>query len=278
MLRKDPLVHFLLIGALLFAGLTVLAPEPQSESILITAETVDRLRESATLLQGRPPTEEELAALVGDAVRDEVYYREALAQGLDAEDSVVRQRLIDKMRELNENIVDPVPPEADLEAWFEERRASFRIPDLVTFDHVFFSPRQRGETVRADAEAALIALRGGADAATLGDSTPLGARFEQADPERVRVLFDDALTAAVFTAERGRWIGPYESGFGWHLVRVVEQIPARDPDFAEVEAVVREAYAAERLQQANAAALEELVERFDVRVEWQAGSPPEVWP
>lgn len=278
MLRKDPLIHFLLVGALLFAGLSLLAPRERPESILIGADTVERLRESATLLQGRPPTEDELAALVRDAVRDEIYYREALAQGLDADDAVVRQRLIDKMRELNENVVDPVPPETDLEAWFAENAAQFRIPELVSFDHLFFSPRERGETARADAEAALAALAGGAEAAALGDSTPLGARFTAADAGRVRVLFGDELTAAVFAAERERWIGPYESGFGWHLVRVVERTAARDPAFAEVEDIVREAYAAERLATANAEALARLLERFDVRVEWRPGSAPETWP
>lgn len=278
MLRKDPLIHFLLIGALMFAGLSLLAPGERPESILITADTVQQLRETATLLQGRSPTDDELAVLVGDAVRDEVYYREALAQGLDANDSVVRQRLIEKMRELNENVVDPVPPETDLEGWFDDKRADFRIPEMVTFDHVFFSPRERGETVRADAEAALAALGGGADAGAVGDRTPLGARFEAADAERVRVLFGDELTAAVFAAERDRWIGPYESDFGWHLVRVVERTPARDPEFAEVEDVVRSAYAAERLQAANSQALAQVLERFEVRVEWQAGSPPESWP
>jgi parvulin-like peptidyl-prolyl isomerase len=278
MLRKDPLVHFLVIGALLFAALSQLAPGERPESILITADTVERLRQSATLLQGRPPTDDELAALVGDAVRDEVYYREALAQGLDADDTVVRQRLIEKMRELNENVVDPVPPATDLEAWFADNAAKFRIPELVSFDHVFFSPRERGEAVRADAEAALVALAGGADAAAVGDSTPLGARFATADAERVRVLFGDELTAAVFAAAPDRWIGPYESGFGWHLVRVVERSAARDPTFAEVEDVVREAYAAERLRAANAEALARMLERFDVSVEWQAGSAPESWP
>ena len=278
MLRKDPLVHFLVIGALMFAALSVLAPGERPESILITADTVERLRESATLLQGRPPTDEELADLVGDAVRDEVYYREALAQGLDADDTVVRQRLIEKMRELNENVVEPVPPETDLEAWFVDQAARFRSPELVTFDHVFFSPRERGETVRTDAETALSSLEGGADPAAVGDNTPLGARFAAADDARVRVLFGDALTAAVFGAELDRWIGPYESDFGWHVVRVVERTPARDPAFAEVEQVVREAYAAERLEAANAEALAQMLQRFEVRVEWQAGSAPESWP
>jgi peptidyl-prolyl cis-trans isomerase C len=278
MLRKDPLLHFLLIGGLMFAALSLIDRGPPADSIVITADEVARLNESATLLQGRPPTAEELAALVRDAVRDEVYYREALAQGLDAGDVVVRQRLIEKQRELTENVVDPLPPDTDLAAWFSENAARFRIPATVSFDHVFFSPRQRGETVRADAEAGLVALRDGAETAAQGDSTPLGDRFEAADAERVRVLFGDELTAAVFGAEPDRWLGPYESDFGWHLVRVREQTAARNPAFAEVESVVGEAYAAERLAAANAAAFDEMLRRYEVAVEWQAGSRPEAWP
>ena len=278
MLRKDPLVHFLLIGGLLFLVLSLLDREPDRETILITAERVDELRNTAALLQGRPPTPEEQDELVRSVVREEVYYREALARGLDADDTVVRQRLIEKMRELTENIAEPVPPDTDLEAWFAGNRERFRIPELVSFDHVFFSPRLRGETVFADAEQGLAALAAGADAAGQGDSTPLGARFEAADPERVRVLFGDELTAAVFGAEPDRWIGPFESDFGWHLERDVERSAARDPDYAEVEAVVREAYIAERLEAENAAAFDALLERFEVVVEWQAGAEAESWP
>lgn len=278
MLRKDPLIHFLLIGGLLFTALSLFDREPDRSEILIPAARVAELRSAAELLQGRPPTTAELDQLIRSAVREEVYYREALARGLDADDTVVRQRLIEKMQELTENVAEPVPPETDLEAWFAANRERFRIPELVSFDHVFFSPRMRGESVRTDAEQGLAALADGADPATSGDSTPLGARFEAADAERVRVLFDDELTEAVFGAEIERWIGPFESGFGWHVVRVIERSAARDPAYAEIEAVVREAYMAERLEAANAAAFDALLGQFDVRVEWQAGVGAETWP
>jgi parvulin-like peptidyl-prolyl isomerase len=196
----------------------------------------------------------ELERLVTDAIREEVYYREALALGLDVDDTVVRQRLIEKMRELTENVVDPVPADTDLEAWFAVNRERFRIPELVSFDHIFFSPEDRGDSVVADAETALEALRRGVAPDGFGDRTPLSGRFEAADAARVRTLFDDALAAAVFAAEENLWIGPFESGFGWHVVRVTASTAARDPAYAEVEERVRDVYAAEQLARANAQA------------------------
>lgn len=282
MLRHDPLVHFLLIGGLLFAALSLVDKQPPAdpalEPITITAEQVAEIERSASLLRGREPTHEELEGLVRDAIRDEVYYRRALELGLDDEDDVVRQRMIEKMRYVTENTADPEPPEADLKAYFESHADRFRIPERVSFDQVFFSPRERGDSVVADAEAALQALRDGADPADFGDPTPLDSRFEAADPDRVRVLLGDALTEAVFSADPDEWLDPIESDFGWHVVRVVDRSAARDPDFSEVEDAVRQAYADDRLAAANAAAFEEMRSHFDIAVQWDAGSEPEPWP
>jgi peptidyl-prolyl cis-trans isomerase C len=278
MLRHDPLLHFLAIGGILFVLLSWFDAGPQPERILITADRVAELSRTAELLQGRTPTQAELERLVTDAIREEVYYREALALGLDVDDTVVRQRLIEKMRELTENVVDPVPADADLEAWFEANRALFRIPELVSFDHIFFSPTQRGAGVVAEAEAALEALRGGSAPDGFGDSTPLSGRFESADAPRVRTLFDDPLTDAVFAADPGLWIGPFESGFGWHVVRVTDHSAARDPEFAEVEDRVRSVYASEQLAAANAEAFDRMREEFSIAVQWQGDGDPESWP
>ncbi|MGD8339750.1 MAG: peptidylprolyl isomerase [Gammaproteobacteria bacterium] len=281
MLRKDPLIHFLVVGGCLFAALSWFGrsePSAGGERILVSAEDVAAIARSAELLQGRPPTDSELEALVEDAVRDEVYYRRALMLGLDVDDDEVRRRLIEKMQYLTENTADPEPPDSDLEAYFAANAERFRIPALATFEQVFFSPRMRGEEVLADAEAALVELRQGADPQSAGDSTPLPARFDAADPDRIRVLFGDELTDIVFREPLDLWLGPFESDFGWHLVRIAGRTEARDPEFAEVESLVREAYAAEMLDRANRAAFNEMLSYFDVRVQWQAGAEPASWP
>jgi hypothetical protein len=279
MLSKDPLVHFLVIGGLLFAGLSWLGRSPESlEQIVISADDIAELKRSGELLQGRPLTEAELGRLVEDAVRQEVYYRRALTLELDVDDDEVKRRLVEKMQYLSENTADPEPPEAELAAYFEANSEQFRIPPRATFDQLFFSPRMRGDTVQEDANAALSALRGGADPDGFGDSTPLDSQFERADPDRIRILFGEELTDAIFAEAIGNWIGPFESDFGWHIVRILERSAARDPEFAEVEEVVRATYSALLLEQSNEAAYEEMRSYFDIAVQWVAGESPEAWP
>lgn len=276
MLLKDPLVHFLAVGGLLFAFFWWHGTEPPPDRIVISADRIAELRQAATLLEGRPPTEEELTALVEPAIREEVYYREALALGLDENDDEVRRRLVEKMQYLSQDIADPEPAsDASLREFYEANAERFRIPERVSFDQVFFSPRQRGESVQADAEAALAALRGGADPASLGDSTPLESRFTDAARERVLVLFGESLTDAVFAAEPGVWIGPYRSDFGLHLIRLVAREPARQPPFDEVEDQVRQVFADDKRRAANEAAYAAIRARYDVVVEWPAQAADE---
>lgn len=276
-LAEDPLVHFLAVGAVLFAVLVLGGSDEEAAParIHIDAVAVRETLEAATLLQGREPTAAELRQLVDPLVEEEVLYREALALGLDENDDEVRRRLVEKMRYLTEDLADPEPAsEAELRAFFESRPDLFRIPERVTFDQVFFSPRQRGEALEADVGAAFEALADGADPAAFGDSTPLRSRFVDAPREQVRVLFGTELEDAVFAAEPGAWIGPYESDFGLHLVRLVEHEAPRLPAFDEVEDAARERFAAERREEANARALAEMRARYTIDVDWPEGLDP----
>ena len=271
MLLKDPLVHFLLIGAVLFALLRWQSDggRENPQEILIAAEQVTQLRQATAVLQGREPTRAELEQLVEPAIREEVYYREALALGLDVEDDEVRRRLVEKMQYLTEDLVDPEPAsEEELRAFFDAAPERFLIPELVTFDQVFFSPSTRGDALAGDVEEALAALRDGAEPADVGDRTPLQERFEDAPRERVAVLFGEDMTNAVFTLPPGDWSGPYQSDFGAHLVRMISRSVARQLTFDQVREQAREAFAADRRRTANERAYAEMRARYDVVVDW----------
>jgi peptidyl-prolyl cis-trans isomerase C len=268
---KDPLLHFLILGAALFAVSLWRDDQEAADRILISEAQVERISAATALMRGRPPTEEELAEVIEPTIRDEVFYREALALGLDVDDDEVRRRLIEKMQYLTENLADPEPPSDEaLRRYYEERPQLFTVPETVTFEQVFFSPQMRGDAVDADAAAALDALQGGADAAGVGDRTPLGLRFDDAPRERVEVLFSDALTGAVFTMEPGQWQGPYRSDFGLHVVRLLERSPARLPSYDEARAQVASAYAAEQRAERNAVEYARMRSRYDVVIEWPA--------
>jgi hypothetical protein len=269
-LLKDPLVHFLAIGALLFA-ISAWRGEPVTtgaERIVVTAEQVAEVRAAAAALQGREPTKEELAALVEPTVRDEVLYREALALGLDENDDEVRRRLIEKMSYLTQDLADPDPgSEEELRRFYEASPEIFTIPALVSFDQVFFSPGARGDTLEADAAAGLEALNAGRAPDEVGDRTPLRESYDDAPREQVAVLFGEALADALFAATPGEWTGPFRSDFGLHAVRLRSRSEARLPPYEEIAARVAEEYGAARRREANERAYREMRAKYDVVVE-----------
>jgi hypothetical protein len=267
-LIKDPLVHFLIVGAALFAIATMRGGSEAPDRIVVTAEQVAQARVAATALQGREPTEEELADLVEPLVRDEIMYREALALGLDENDDEVRRRLIEKMSYLTQDIADPEPSsEQQLREFYEARRDVFAIPALVSFDQVFFSPGARGESLEADAAAGVAALRSGRPPAEVGDRTPLRDSYDDAPREQVAVLFGADLANALFSAAPGEWTGPFRSDFGLHVVRLRSRSEPRLPPYDEIAARVAEEYGAQRRREANEQAYAEMRARYDVVIE-----------
>jgi hypothetical protein len=269
-LLKDPLVHFLVIGACLFA---VSAWRGESlragrEEIVITGEQVEAARAAATALQGREPTPEELAALIEPTVREEVMYREALALGLDENDDEVRRRLVEKMSYLTQDLADPEPSSAaELRVFYDASPQLFTIPTLVSFDQVFFSPSARGGALEGDAAAGLAALRAGTPPVEVGDRTPLRESYDDAPREQVAVLFGDALAEALFALPPGDWTGPYRSDFGLHVVRLRSRTEERLPPYDEIATRVAEEFATMRRREANEAAYREMRSNYDVVIE-----------
>ena len=267
-LIKDPLVHFLLIGAALFVVAAMRGERESTDRIVVTAEQVAQARAAATALQGREPTAEELAALVEPTVRDEVMYREALALGLDVNDDEVRRRLVEKMSYLTQDLADPEPgSEETLRQFYESSPDLFTIPELVSFDQVFFSPGARGETLESHAAAGVAALRAGRAPAEVGDRTPLRESYDDAPREQVAVLFGDELADALFTAQPGEWSGPFRSDFGLHAVRLRSRSAARLPPYDEIAARVAEEYGTQRRREANEQAYQEMRARYEVVIE-----------
>ena len=267
---KDPLVHFLLIGASLFVLSAWRGERIRGgrERIVVTADQVAQVRDAAELLKGRAPTDEELAALIEPTIRDEVLYREALALKLDVNDDEVRRRLVDKMSYLTQDTADPAPSsDAELRRFYDESSARFERPELATFDQVFFSPAERGDSVDAVAKAGLAALRSGRSPDEVGDHTPLRGIYENAPRDQVEVLFGDAVAEALFTMPPGDWTGPFKSDFGLHAVRLRARSARRLPPFDEIRDQVAAEFAADRRRERNEAEYRRMRAHYHVVVE-----------
>ena len=162
-LLREPLLIFLVLGALLFGLYTLVKDQSQGSSdalrIQVTAADVDQLSVRWQRQMGRPPRPEELQGLTDNFVREEVLVREALALGLDRDDTGIRRRLVQKMNFLVEDLaLLNEPTDADLSDYFEQHPEIYRLPPRISFTHIYFSRDQRGDATKADAELALSQL------------------------------------------------------------------------------------------------------------------------
>jgi len=253
---REPLIHFLAIGALLF-GLYGLAPPGHPTAVAPSKEirlSLDEITQLTQLFQSqwrRLPSPQELQRMVENKVEQEVLYREALAMGLDRNDEIVKRRMAQKMQFLAEDVAAArEPTTAELKTWFDKNSAKFAQPPRLSFRHLYFSPDRRGVRARDDAQHALSKLAGQpvdtAIAGSLADPFMFQETYRDRTPEFLGKEFGPQFALAVAQLGPGTWQGPIESGFGWHLVFVDTVVPGRVPALEEIEADVRAAWLGEQ--------------------------------
>lgn len=268
----EPLLHFLVLGALLFLVFSLFGPRGGSGRVVVTPALVEHLADTFAMTWQRRPTEEELVALVDDHVKEEILYREAIALGLDDDDVVIRRRLRQKMEFLSEDVaIMAEPSEDDLARYLAAHPDDFRVESLTSFRHIFLSDERRGAASDAEASRLLDDLRSGAideaEATRGADPFLLAASFEAVSEKAIAAQLGDGFAAALVGVPVGVWSGPIESAYGKHIVLVTERTEGRVPPLAEVrDAVEREWRSAER-RKANEAFYAKLRERYDVTVE-----------
>jgi hypothetical protein len=268
---REPLVHFVAIGLVLFVGHRLLQPDAGLSAARIEL-TDDDLRQMsvAWLAQGRPPlSPDQMKALIEARVREEILYREALTLGLDKNDTIVKRRLAQKMEFLAEDVAQLREPSRDeLRGWFAPQAARFALSPRLTLRHVYFSLDHGGERARetaARARARLESKPGDWPGATgLGDPFMFQEYYADRSFEQVAQVFGPSFARAVFQLEPGAWRGPIESGYGWHLVWIDAITPGRIPPFEEIEADVKAAWVAEQRAEAKRKMFEAMRERYQV--------------
>jgi hypothetical protein len=244
---REPLVHFLVIGAVIFAVYSFVQPAdeavPLRGRIVVSEGRVAQLTEVFTRTWQRAPTQEELRGLVEGFVQEEVYYREALKLGLDRDDTVVRRRLQQKM----EFLIEPAEAvlqasDEELDAFLVAHREDFRIAPRIAFRQVFFSPEKREPPAVQRAAATLdeLSRAGPGDAVReLGDPTLLPGEMPLTSALVIARSFGEDFAAQLGDLPEGAWHGPVASPFGLHVVLVTERIAGYDPPLAQVRAAVR---------------------------------------
>lgn len=291
---RDPLTHFAVAGLVLFLVFSAIGDGDDDE--LGTRIHVDR-NAILTYIQYQTRnfdpqiaerrlavlSQEEQNRLVDEYLREEVLYREALSLGLEADDNVIRRRLIQKVEFLAEGFADAGAnlTDEELVTFFEASRADYFVPASVTFTHVFFDRTKHDGQEEALATAKLAELNENAvpfaDAPKHGDRFPFHVNYVDREKSFVASHFGSDLADQVFAlaphAEAPIWAGPFRSEYGVHLVMVTAKKEGRDADFESVRARVAEDARREKLTESMDAAVERIRARYDITVDLGEAAP-----
>lgn len=276
-LLREPLLHFAVIGAVLFAVLSRGNTDDEgiSREIVVTQGHIENLSLLWQRTWQRPPTQEELKGIVRDYVREEILYREARAMGLDENDSVIRRRLRQKLEFLAEDFAAMAEPdEAQLQAFLDNHLERYAIEPRLSFRQVFVSRDKRGAEASAHIDRLLSLLREDAPGVTpeeLGDPLPLPSALNDVAVAEVSRAFGNDFADAVQALPTASWQGPVASAFGEHLVFLSHHQPGRKPELAEVREAVRRDWLAEQQRDTREAFYNSLREQYSVKVE--GGTP-----
>lgn len=265
-LYREPLIQFFIAGAAIFAlsALRVSGDDPGSDRIMVSVAQVERMAGLWAQNWKRPPSDDELQALVGDYIKEEIYYREALKLGLDVDDTVIRRRLRQKMEFLATAEGElPLVSDTLLEAYLNENAARYTIEPRYDFEQVYF-----GESSPSGLAEAILKLRQRqAEPDDLADAISLPRSMSDANRAELVRAFGTSFAEALADIEPGEWQGPIESGFGLHIVRLSSVTPARAATLNEVRQAVENDFRTDMVAAAEAAVFEKLAAGYEIEIE-----------
>ena len=266
---REPLVHFLAFALAIFMLYAALNPSDSVSPgrIVVTQARIEQIATLFARTWQRPPSPSELKGLIDDYVKDEVFYREALKLGLEADDTVIRRRLRQKMEFLSDAANEILnPTELELAEYLNAHAEEFFVEPALAFRQIYLNSERRGDKTNEDAKAALEALRSNSslDPASVGDPTLLPSELPLTSKTSVSQTFGPAFAEEITKSAPGNWVGPIKSAFGAHLVRVQEISPGRVPTLAEVRDAVQRDWASEKRRTLAERRFNELLKQYDV--------------
>lgn len=266
---KEPLLHFLLIGSALFGLYYLSNPSALKSDHLITVDT-NTINHLSTAFQrnwNRAPTQQELEALVNDYIVEEIFYRQALALGLDQNDALIRRRLKQKMELLVSSSADQLQPsDQALEAFLEQHPEKFELEPRISFKQIYVRTDRSRVQIEAQLETIQAALAKGD--AVMGSSTLLPTQMDDASTREIDRVFGSGFAQQLQKLPTERWSDPIQSGLGLHFIKVTRVQASELPDLASIRPQVEREWLRVQEEKIKAQLRENLLADYQVKVEW----------
>jgi len=262
-LLKSSVLHFILLGTIVFVAYTHLKP-PGRETIHITTQTIDALVQQRESITRHPVTPEQRQSIIESHIEDEVLLREAYQRGFDKNDYRVRKRLLNVMRTSLSDII-PEPTAAQLRAYYAANRERYLTSPSRSFEQIYFS--FAGNERPKDPQTFIQQLERTADITKLGEYSLLGNRFTRSTFQSTAGIFGKPFAQAVFELPLNRWQGPIDSFKGVHYVRVNGNHDPELPPFEQMESYLRTDYLLTKGRESQSGKIEELIKNYEIVVE-----------
>lgn len=270
-LLKDPFLHFIALGALIFLFVAVRGNGEGAvdRDIIVSAADVARLEALWQSQYSRPPSDDERAAIIDNHIREEVLFREAMSLDLGNDDIIVRRRLVQKFLFLSEDLIElATPGDGELDAWYEEHQARYLVSPQISFRHVYLSAEKRAGAARGDAAVMVARLQREAGGwRALGDPFMLQREYAARKETEIAELFGSGFAGHMATLEEGAWTGPVRSAYGWHAVQILKRAEQSLPALNDIRGEVLADYNAEKRDEANQAFYQAVRARYNVTLE-----------
>jgi peptidyl-prolyl cis-trans isomerase C len=277
---RDPLLHFALLGGLIFMGHDLIANTKVGQptkatlpgnTITLKSSDVNLIVQNWQKMNFRPPSKVELDGIIEKRVKEEILYREALKLGLEKDDTIVRRRLAQKMAFFSEGLVaNGKPTTTELEEYLADNLPRFTPPATIHFEQIYFNPELHegnklekiiGTTLALLQEERLV------DDTNLGDRFLLGAPSGVVSQTRVATTFGQEFATTLFATSSASWQGPIPSSFGEHLVYIHKLTRPPVPKLEEVKEQVKEALLSDARQNALKTYLTLTREKYQIEIE-----------
>ena len=268
---KEPLLHFLILGGLLFLAFELSGKAGDEvrgdEAIVVSEARIEQLASVFSKTWQRPPSQRELEGLVNDFILEEVYYRRAREMGIDQDDIVIRRRLRQKLEFFTDDAAGLMKPDdTELSSFLADNSDRFRRQSTYTFRQVYINPERHPDGLDEHLARLLASLAAGEE--VVGESSLLPGALQAVGEHEVDRTFGRGFAESLDALSLDQWEGPVESGLGVHLVRIEERVTGEVPPLSEVRDKVEAEWANERRLEMREQVNEKLRERYEIVVEW----------
>jgi hypothetical protein len=292
-LLKQPLLHFLLLGGLLFAVYGKIASPSTEATAATVSETIvvdrdallDYMQYQANSFDTAAFTKrldtmsaDERQQMITAYVREEALYREALRMNMEKGDYIIKQRLVQKVEFLLENLAanSIEPTDAELAAFYDSRLADYEVAPVYSFTHIYFDGQKNGMDVARQQAETLLAKAGSISfdrASEYGDRYPFLQNYVERTRDFVASNFSQDFVVELdkLIPANDHWYGPIKSRYGYHLVMLVARTQAVTPALADIRDRVLDDYRYEALVRSREQSEAEVIAGYQVRVDLEAG-------